>query len=86
MVSTAFGQADLVEEVKIAQRADGKSWTTHVQLLESRDGDWFVRFAYSTDGSARRGPVTLRGSDLERLRKALVKRPRLRTALGFGEE
>jgi hypothetical protein len=86
MVSTAFGQAQLVEEVKIAQRSDGKTWTTHVQLLESKDGDWYVRFAYSTDGSARRGPVTLRGADLERLRKALEKRPRLRTALGFDGE
>jgi len=86
MVTTAFGQAELVEEVKIPQRLDGKAWTTHVQLLESKDGDWYVRFAYSTDGSARRGPVTFRGADLERLRKALEKKPRLRTALGFGEE
>ena len=86
MVTTAFGQAELVEEVKIAQRADGKAWTTHVQLLESKDGDWYVRFAYSTDGAARRGPVTFRGADLERLRKALDKRPRLRTALGLDGE
>jgi hypothetical protein len=86
MVTTAFGQADVVEEVKLQQRVDGKAWTTHVQLLESKDGDWYVRFAYSTDSSVRRGPVTLRGSDLERLRKQLEKKPRLRTALGFGEE
>jgi hypothetical protein len=86
MVTTAFGQAELVEEVKIPQRVEGKSWTTHVQLLESKDGAWLVRFAYSTDGSARRGPVTFRGADLERLRKALEKKTRLRTALGFGDE
>jgi hypothetical protein len=84
MVTTAFGKAELIEEVKVPQRADGKAWTTHVQLLESRDGDVYVRFAYSTEGTARRGPVTLRGADLEKLRKALEKKPRLRDALGFG--
>jgi hypothetical protein len=44
-----------------------------------------VRFAYSTDGTARRGPLTLRGADVERLRKALAKKPRLRAALDFGD-
>jgi hypothetical protein len=83
MVTTAFGTAELVEEVKVSQRANGKAWTTHVQLLEDERGEWFVRFAYSTGGTARRGPVTLRGADLERLRKALEKKPRLRAALGI---
>jgi hypothetical protein len=85
MVTTAFGRAELVEEVKVPQRADGRAWTTHVQLLEDADGSWYVRFAYSTDGTARRGPVTFRGADLEKLRKALEKKPRLRGALAFGE-
>jgi hypothetical protein len=31
----------------------------------------------------RRGPVTLRGRDLERLRTALAERPRLAHALGL---
>jgi hypothetical protein len=56
-----------------------------VQLLEDDKGDWLVRFADSTGGTARRGPVTLRGADLERLRVALRKKPRLRAALGIGE-
>jgi len=42
-----------------------------------------VRFAYTTDGSARRGPVTLRLRDLERLRAGLAERPALAEALGL---
>jgi hypothetical protein len=84
MVTTAFGTAELVEEAKVSQRVNGRAFTTHVQLLEDSRGDWYVRFAYSTGDSARRGPVTLRGVDLERLRKALEKTPRLRAALDLG--
>jgi hypothetical protein len=40
-----------------------------------------IRFAYATDGVARRGPVTLRQRDLARLRDALERAPRLREAL-----
>jgi hypothetical protein len=36
-----------------------------------------VRVAYSTDGVVRRGPVTLRARDLDRLRDALEKAPAL---------
>jgi len=85
-VTTAWGKATIAEEVKLAQSANGKRFTTHVQLLEDASGDWLVRFAYATDGVARRGPVTLRGPDLERLRKALAKAPRLRAALALGGE
>jgi hypothetical protein len=42
-----------------------------------------VRFAYATDGVARRGPVTLRLRDLEKLRAALAKHPGLKEALGL---
>ena len=56
-----------------------------MQLLEDEKGDWLVRFAYATDGTARRGPVTFRGADLERLRVALRKTPRLRALLGIAE-
>src|SRR3954452_13182548 len=42
-----------------------------------------VRFAYTTGGSPRRGPVTLRGRDLDRLRQGLAKRPALAEALGL---
>jgi hypothetical protein len=39
-----------------------------------------VRIAYSTDGVVRRGPVTLRERDLERLRAELARRPDLAEA------
>jgi hypothetical protein len=52
-----------------------------VQLLESKDGGQLIRFAYATDGTARRGPVTLRARDLEKLRDALRGRPELTEVL-----
>jgi len=39
---------------------------------------------FATPDDLRRGPVTLRGADLERLRVALKKAPRLAEALGMG--
>jgi hypothetical protein len=83
MTTTAFGKASLVEEIKIAQTANGKSFGAHVQLLESEVGT-LVRFAYSTNGAARRGPVAFRAKDIAKLRVAMAKTPRLRAALGFG--
>jgi len=85
VVTTAFGKAEVAEQVTLKQRANGKQFATIVELLEDAKGDWLVRFAYSTDGTARRGPVTLRGSDVERLRVALRKTPRLRALLGICE-
>jgi hypothetical protein len=84
VVTTPFGQAEIAEQVTLKQRANGKQFATLVQLLEDEKGGLFVRFAYSTGGTARRGPVTLRSADLERLRTALQKTPRLREALGLG--
>jgi hypothetical protein len=69
--------------VTLPQRAGQKRFTSVVQLLEDDKGDWLVRFAYTTDGQARRGPVTLRGADLERLRDRLGDHPSLAAALGF---
>jgi hypothetical protein len=43
-----------------------------------------VRFAYATEGSARRGPVTLRVRDLEKLHDALVRHPELAEVLVRG--
>lgn len=83
MVTTAFGSASVAEQVTLKQRANGRHFATLVQLLEDDKGAWLVRFAYTTDGVARRGPVTLRGADLERLRVALGKTPRLAEALGM---
>jgi hypothetical protein len=81
MTTTAWGDANVVEEVQIKQGAGERSFVTLVQLLEGENGESLVRFAYSTGGQARRGPVTLRAADLGRLRKALAKTPRLRAAL-----
>jgi len=67
--------------VTLKQRANGKQFATLVQLLEDEKGELLVRFAYATDGTARRGPVTLRRADLERLRAALKKTPKLAAVL-----
>ena len=85
MVTTAFGKAEIAEQVTLKQRVSGKQFTTLVQLLEDEKGDWLVRLAYATDGTVRRGPVTFRGADLERLRVALRKTPRLQALLGIAE-
>jgi hypothetical protein len=82
-ITTAWGKAKLLEEVTLQQRAGKKRFASVVQLLEDEKGDWLVRFAYTTDGTARRGPVTFRGADLERLRDQLADRPSLAAALGF---
>jgi hypothetical protein len=81
--ATPWGAAELVEELKLVQAAGGKRFSSLVQLLEAPGGELFVRFAYATSGSARRGPVTLRARDLERLRSGLADRPRLAEALGL---
>lgn len=85
-ISTAWGRAKLVDEVKLQQRAGEKRFASLVQLLEDAKGERLVRFAYTTDGVVRRGPVTLRGADLERLRRALGEHEALRAALGFEVE
>ena len=71
----------MVEEVAVPQRAGDKRFSVVVQLLETRGGERLVRFAYTTAGSARRGPVTMRARDLERLRAALERAPVLAQAL-----
>ena len=65
------------------QRAGERRFAVVVQLLETRSGERLVRFAYTTQGSARRGPVTMRARDVERLRAALARAPVLRAALGL---
>jgi len=81
-VTTPWGKATAVEEVNIAQRAGERRFATIVQLLETGAGERLVRFAYTTGGTARRGPVTLRAKDVERLQKLLERTPELREALG----
>jgi hypothetical protein len=80
-VTTPWGKARAVEQVSIAQRAGERRFTTVVELLETEGGERLVRFAYSTDGAARRGPVTLRAADLARMHKLLERRPSLQEAL-----
>jgi len=81
--ATPWGTATLLEEATVPQRAGDKRFAVVVQLLEAGNGERLIRFAYTTDGSARRGPVTMRARDLERLRAALERAPVLQEALGL---
>jgi hypothetical protein len=81
--ATPWGPAQLVEELTVRQQAGERRFASLVQLLETAKGERLVRFAYSTDGTARRGPVTLRQRDLERMHAELMKRPALAEALGL---
>jgi hypothetical protein len=83
--ATPWGPATVVDELRLPQRAGGKRFASIVQLLEGKSGERLVRFAYTTGGTARRGPVTLRGRDLERLQSALGDHPQLAGALGLTE-
>lgn len=82
--ATPWGPANLIDELPLAQRAGDKRFSSVVQLLETEKGERYVRFAYSTGGVARRGPVTLRRRDLERLRAGLADHPALAEILGLG--
>jgi hypothetical protein len=79
--ATPWGPAHVVDELTVRQQAGERRFASVVQLLETAGGERLVRFAYSTDGSARRGPVTLRERDLVRLREGLGKHPDLAAAL-----
>jgi hypothetical protein len=79
--ATPWGPAAVLDELQIPQRAGERRFGLVVQLLETSRGEQLVRLAYSTGGSARRGPVTLRGRDVERLRKALADHPGIARAL-----
>lgn len=81
--ATPWGPAELVEEVTVKQQAGEKRFASLVQLLETRNGERLVRFAYTTEGATRRGPVTLRARDVERLRSQLAQHPALAEALGM---
>ncbi len=76
-VTTAWGDATVVDEVMLPQRAGEKEFAAVVQLLAGKDGGRYVRFAYTTDGTARRGPVTLRDEDVARLADALAEHAQL---------
>jgi hypothetical protein len=84
--ATPWGRAAVVERLSVPQRAGQKRFASVVELLESDTGERLVRIAYTTDGVARRGPVTLRLGDLARLRRAVAGVPDLAEALGWEEE
>jgi hypothetical protein len=79
--ATPWGSATVVEELRLQQRAGDKRFSSIVQLLADARGERLVRFAYTTDGTVRRGPVTLRSRDLEKLTAALADTPELAAAL-----
>jgi hypothetical protein len=81
--TTPWGRATVVEEARVAQRAGDKRFSSMFQLLESDRGEPLVRIAYTTAGVVRRGPVTLRVRDLERLRGELNSGSALAVALGW---
>ena len=83
-MTTPWGKAVRLEEVAVAQRAGEKRFATRVELLETTSGERLVRFSYATDGTARRGPVTLRERDLPRLRAALERASELGRLLESG--
>jgi hypothetical protein len=80
--ATPWGVATVVDEVSVQQRAGDKRFASVVQLLEA-DGERLVRFSYATGGVSRRGPVTLRARDLEKLRAGVAKHSELAAALGL---
>jgi hypothetical protein len=75
--ATPWGPATIVEEVSLPQSADDKEFASLLQLLEIGNGERLLRFAYSTGGAARRGPVTIRVRDLAKLRRLLSRRREL---------
>jgi hypothetical protein len=84
-IATPWGAAHPVEQLTLRQRAGDKRFASLVQLLETDKGERVVRFAYTTDGTTRRGPVTLKLRDLERLRAALAEHPGLAEAVLGGD-
>lgn len=84
VVATPWGGATVVAQATVSQRSGERRFASAVQLLADERGEPLVRFAYSTGGVARRGPVTLRARDLERLRVAAAGEPALAALLGWG--
>ncbi|GEM_PF-740079 len=80
---TPWGRARVVEEVRVQQRAADRRFASLVQRLEDERGETLVRIAYTTDGVVRRGPVTLRLRDLERLRAKVGAASGLADVLGW---
>jgi hypothetical protein len=82
--ATPWGAATVVEGLAVQQRAGERRFASVVELLETEQGERLVRFAYSTAGVGRRGPVTLRERDVERLLAELARKPALAKVLRLG--
>jgi hypothetical protein len=82
-VATPWGPAALVERLTVPQRAGERRFASVVELLETGTGERLVRLAYTTDGTVRRGPVTLRRRDVEKLGAALAAHPALQEVVGW---
>ena len=72
-VATPWGAAAVVEQVRLPQQVADKRFSSVVELLENDRGERLVRFAYSTDGTSRRGPVTLRERDSMKQQRVKIK-------------
>ena len=83
-VTTPWGKATTVETISVPQRSGERRFTARVELLADESGERLVRFSYATDGTGRRGPVTLRERDLAKLRVALDRAPALARLLEGG--
>ena len=83
--ATPFGAATLVERVALPQRVGERRFARSSSCSRQTAASALVRIAYTTDGVVRRGPVTLRARDLERLRGALDEGAGARGALGWRE-
>jgi hypothetical protein len=81
--ATPWGPAKVLDELTVRQQVGDRKFASILQVLETAGGEQLVRVAYTTDGSTRRGPVTLRARDLERVRSQLDKHPILAAALGL---
>ena len=77
-----MGQRHGGRGVRVSQRVGDRRFASILQLLEDDRGQPLVRMAYTTDGVTRRGPVTLRPKDVEKLRSALKPGSALAAALG----
>jgi hypothetical protein len=74
----------VVDQAELEQEAGERRFGVLVQLLEGDGGEELLRVAYTTGGTARRGPVTLRAAEVVALHELVAGRTRLADALGLG--
>jgi hypothetical protein len=52
VAATPWGAATVLEEISVPQRAGDKRFAVVVQLLETKEGERLIRFAYTTSSSS----------------------------------